>query len=662
MLSQRSIGAAGKGGLPSDDEFNRVSFLSHFDGTNNGTNNVFDDGSASNHTITTVGNVTQGSFGPFARDAGNWSVDYTATDSPYTKVLSDGTNLGAGTGAYTVEAWINWSEWEGTNQRIWLMGRAGADFIVLGKNADENRLFTNSDTIDYDFTPNLGQWYHIAVVRASTGTNGLSLYIDGTRVAQGQLTNSVDAEDFYVSGLDWASGYNLRGKASNFRYTKSAVYSGASFTVPDGPLTAIANTEILMCQDNRFVDNSIRARAISIGGSPSVSSSGPFLTSEVYDPAVNGASAYFDGNGDYLKNTNNNTDLQFGTGDLTVEFWLYLNQIGVVQYPFDTRQAPNGDGGGIQVAILANNTMWVDMDGAGITLQTSLTLKANEWTHVAFTRASGTWRFFFNGVLNSGTGSDSGNITGGYLSIGTSATRNTADTDDKIKGYMSDVRAVKGTAVYTSAFTPPTAPLTAITNTTLLLNMADGQAIDSAAQKEWTATTVYDGTPKLQTAQKKMGTSSLYFDGSSGYYFPSGFLPDGTGDFTVEFWFRASILNDNATILVAGDSVFYQIYQSNLYYWNGASSRIISGTISNDTWYHVAGVRSGTTIYLFLNGTSQGTLTGITGSVTAGAGYMGGNQGGNKYTGYIDEMRISRFARYTSNFTPATEPFADKGE
>ena len=76
----------------------------------------------------------------------------------------------------------------------------------------------------------------------------------------------------------------------------------------------------------------------------------------------------------------------------------------------------------------------------------------------------------------------------------------------------------------------------------------------------------------------------------------------------------------------------------------------------------MAGVRSGTTIYLFLNGTSQGTLTGITGSVTAGAGYMGGNQGGNKYTGYIDEMRISRFARYTSNFTPATEPFADKGE
>ena len=81
MLSQRSIGAAGTGlVLPSDDEFNRVSFLSHFDGTNNGTNNVFDDSSTSNHTITANGNVTQGSFGPFARPDGEWGVSFDGSD------------------------------------------------------------------------------------------------------------------------------------------------------------------------------------------------------------------------------------------------------------------------------------------------------------------------------------------------------------------------------------------------------------------------------------------------------------------------------------------------------------------------------------------------------------------------------------------------------
>ena len=73
------LGAAGSSG-PSDDQFNRVSFLSHFDGANNGVNNAFDDGSSSNHTITANGNVTQGSFGPFARPDGEWGVSFDGDD------------------------------------------------------------------------------------------------------------------------------------------------------------------------------------------------------------------------------------------------------------------------------------------------------------------------------------------------------------------------------------------------------------------------------------------------------------------------------------------------------------------------------------------------------------------------------------------------------
>ena len=62
------LGAAGTSGEgPPEDEFNRVSFLSHFEGANNGVNNAFDDGSTSNHTISANGNVTQGSFAPFVR-------------------------------------------------------------------------------------------------------------------------------------------------------------------------------------------------------------------------------------------------------------------------------------------------------------------------------------------------------------------------------------------------------------------------------------------------------------------------------------------------------------------------------------------------------------------------------------------------------------------
>jgi hypothetical protein len=312
--------------------------------------------------------------------------------------------------------------------------------------------------------------------------------------------------------------------------------------------------------------------------------------------------------------------------------------------------------------------MWVDMDGAGITLQTSLTLKANEWTHVAFTRASGTWRFFFNGVLNSGTGSDSGNITGGYLSIGTGATRNTADGDDKIKGYMSDVRAVKGTAVYTSAFTPPTAPLTAITNTKLLLNMANGQAIDSAAQ---TNLTLADDV-KLSTAKAKFGDTSMLFDGSGKAYIESSNVVNfGLGDFTVEFFMNITTGGAEEVVFDArnpSQGAYFDLEldtsnRLNYYVLNGI--RITSSALSTNTWYHVAVCRSGTSTKMFIDGTQAGnTYSDSTVYLSTNRVVLGGysNSATYDFDGYLDEIRVSKTARYTSNFTAPSEPFADKGQ
>ena len=145
---------------------------------------------------------------------------------------------------------------------------------------------------------------------------------------------------------------------------------------------------------------------------------------------------------------------------------------------------------------------------------------------------------FINGVQAGSTYSDSNNygtskpcVVGSYYSSGSVVTGSTANS------IISDVRIVKGTAVYTSNFTPPTAPLTAVTNTKLLLNMADGQAIDSAAQNNLTLV----GTAKTSTAQSKFGGASLLLDGNSDYAtFPEngGNDIDGAGDWTVEFFVR----------------------------------------------------------------------------------------------------------------------------
>jgi len=646
------MGAAGGGeDLPSDDQFNRVSFLSHFDGANNGVNNAFDDGSTSNHTITANGNVTQGSFGPFARPDGEWGVALDGPDS-----FLRATGAGDISGDFTIETWVFMNSDDGNYISLTYISGGIINVIKVLNGTTQNFLFGTSSgaeqtTLEFtDTTWDAGVWTHLALVRSS-GT--LKMYVNGVADATTSTAVSGNLTDLeYIgTGRSFTSDNRIfDGKVSNVRFSSTARYT-SNFTPPTAPFTTDSDTNLLTCQSNRFVDNSSNGYTITPAGSAAVTAFGPFLTSAVYKPAVNGASAYLDGSGDALR-VSDTASLRIGTGQYTIECWFWFDVLtGDISGIFAKR-----DGGSDYWRILATSS-GVNFRINSDVVSDSTVVNKKCWNHIAITRDSNNDnRIYVNGSLIN-TISSSVNISNtGTVRLG----EYEADTGP-MTGYICDARIVIGTAVYTgSSLTPPTAPLTAITNTKLLLNMADGQAIDSAAQAEWTATTVANGTPKLQTAQKKIGTSSLYFDGSSNYYFPNGFLPGGTGDFTIEFWFRASNTNDNATILTAG-GIYLQFYQNKLRYfpYNGGAY-IDSSTISTNTWYHFAGVRSGTTFYYFLDGTSQGTLTSVTSAVSNGAGYFGMN-GIYPYTGYIDEMRISRMARYTSNFTPATEPFADKG-
>jgi hypothetical protein len=205
--------------------------------------------------------------------------------------------------------------------------------------------------------------------------------------------------------------------------------------------------------------------------------------------------------------------------------------------------------------------------------------------------------------------------------------------------------------------------------------MADGQAIDSAAQNDLTLF----GTAKTSTTQSKFGGASLLLDGNSDYAnFPEAGANDidGAGDWTVEFFWR---FNNNT-------SPIYQMlltkgFGLQIYTINGALAIALSAsnnstyfitttggtTLSNDTWYHVALVKNGTSYKVYLDGTDETNLGG-TSSSTLGTGggswHLGSLEGAElsyPANGYMDEVRISRLARYTANFTPPTEPFADKG-
>jgi len=228
---------------------------------------------------------------------------------------------------------------------------------------------------------------------------------------------------------------------------------------------------------------------------------------------------------------------------------------------------------------------------------------------------------------------------------------------------VSNARIIKGTALYTSAFTPPTAPLTEVNGTSLLCNFTNAGIYDGTGRN--VLETV--GDAHVENSAKKYGTGSMQFDGTGDYLFVQGLdnLEFGTGDFTVEFWLNTSNLDvvpfDCRPASTQGDYLTLYIDTNGALRWEeGGANRIISsnGAISTGTWYHIAATREGTNSKLFLDGTQVGsTYTDSTNylipSGRPSIGAQGRTVGNSGVNGYIDDLRITKgVARYTANFTP----------
>lgn len=181
------------------------------------------------------------------------------------------------------------------------------------------------------------------------------------------------------------------------------------------------------------------------------------------------------------------------------------------------------------------------------------------------------------------------------------------------------------------------------------------------------------GNTQIDTAVKKFGTGSIQFDGVGDQlsFTNTGF---GAGDFTYEAWVYPDVqVQDFPAFFVVVDDASssnrvtaqYDIDgQANKFRLNVGGTDIYSTAKSTGQWYHVAVVRSGTTVTFYLDGTSIGTAT-YSYNVPSHTGYIGGNTGRSSalsFKGYIDDLRITNgVARYTSNFTAPTAAFSDQG-
>ena len=160
-----------------------------------------------------------------------------------------------------------------------------------------------------------------------------------------------------------------------------------------------------------------------------------------------GASIAFDGNGDYLTLASN-PNLALGSGDFTIEMWVYSTATGVVQNFLDARASSTGYA--VQKNPSNEITFYSEVAGSFIV---NAALTANQWVHVAIVRSSGTITLYLDGT-SADTGANTSNYTSQIAVIGARFSKN----QQYYTGYMDDCRITKGVARYTANFTPPTAP------------------------------------------------------------------------------------------------------------------------------------------------------------------------------------------------------------
>ena len=267
------------------------------------------------------------------------------------------------------------------------------------------------------------------------------------------------------------------------------------------------------------------------------------------------SSLFLDGTGDYISLASQ-PDFNFGTGDFTVEGWVYPTATGSFRTLFDLRSS-TGDLNGIIIGLSNVDALYFYYNG-NYRVGPAGSVPINTWTHVAFTKTSGNTKLWVGGVQVGVTYADANNYPQRGVRIGADPNGNFTFT-----GYIDDIRICKGTSKYTSTFTPPAAALTGDNSTVLLLHF-DGTN-DS--------TLILDDGVTLQDIRTSAGGTASIIDfadysdfgveiraiGSANVYGNYGVYGDGIGVLGYLIgqnfaYIGSGRLSDNDPIIIPNDS------------------------------------------------------------------------------------------------------------
>jgi len=400
--------------------------------------NRFKDASANNFTLTVTGSPSVQRFSPFAPTA-----EYDASviggsgyfDGSGDYLSTPATGQFTASGNFTVSCWfylnsfaasyyVVGGNWSATTSDEWL---------IQVQNNGAIRFLTSAGTaFSSAGVVKLKEWTFFSATR--TGTT-VTVQVNGSTVSTYTKSDTLGAANKAVT-IGWQPGgsWPWNGYIADFRLVSGSAVS----SIPTTPLTAIAGTGLLLSMTNAgIIDNAEMNDLETVGNAQVSTSVKKFGTGSIY----------LDGNGDYLS-TPDNPSLQLGTGNFTIECWVYpLSVNGSNANPLINKL--NGGSNTGWLLGMSSTSLWQFSTGSSVIVRAGA-VSLNTWTHLAAVRSSGTTTLYVNGT-----------------SVGSTATAfNFTDTVPLRIGwessfvycnaYVDDLRITKGYARYTSNFTPPT--------------------------------------------------------------------------------------------------------------------------------------------------------------------------------------------------------------
>ena len=485
----------------------------------------------------------------------------------------------------------------------------------------------------------------------------------------------------------------FNGYISNVRINNGAAIYTANFTPASSALSSSTTnnyTALLTAQSSTPIDNSPITKYI-LGG--------PIYTTNSLIPFANTYSYSLLGTVDYRAISGYMTiasqgpfSLTSNTTAFTIEMWVYP-----IIMPTGSHLFSEGIGGGqgqINMSIgFASYGVSNDLGDAASTgsyisfgvynggswqmIPANTMLELFKWTHIAAVYDGiSTASLFLNGVLNgtvNTTWTTTFNDTVTYIGRRWDLYGN---YNNGFQGFISNFRYVKGQALYTYNFTSPTSAVTSIPTTLMLMNFDNASIYDATAKN---ALTTY-GNPTVSTGAAKYGTGSIRFnrtDPGSYLMIPATNYLYFSSDFTIECWVYLTsmptsnvypdaywIFGTGAAATAAGTDLFIGSTLLNFNLTTTATPEIsIAHGIVANTWYHIAICRAGTNLRAYVGGLLKQTATASTAASISGYNVVIGrsdiagsaNTSGG-FNGYIDDLRITKYARYTSTTSPAFTP------